>query len=237
MALDKLIFSTSHQDDRKQSAESGLLNCFGWGASVIKTLKCLPVKVFLTPHHRCVWLWAFDVSLALTVSRVNLVTNWNILQKIYTYYHCWWWRCIYGAISQKRLCEDLLQAFELSPKKRELNLFLGHTPPNYPLTLQYIWDILEWKIKKLSGDIRQPFEDTRPKPAYGRQGLDWIAGLGYSLWCSQPTGGSNWLPMVQKRHITNTGLQLTFYIFRFGIWISSTQQKRLREIAICLFWT
>ena len=75
MALDKLIFSTSHQDDRKQSAESGLLNCFGWGASVIKTLKCLPVKVFLTPHHRCVWLWAFDVSLALTVSRVNLVTN------------------------------------------------------------------------------------------------------------------------------------------------------------------
>ena len=40
------------------------------------------------------------------------------------------------------------KAFELSPKKRELNLFLGHTPPNYPLTLQYIWDILEWKIKK-----------------------------------------------------------------------------------------
>ena len=32
---------------------------------------------------------------------------------------------------------------------------------------------------------------TRPKPAYGRQGLDWIAGPGYSLWCSQPTGGSN----------------------------------------------
>ena len=29
MALDKLIFSTSHQDDREQSAESGLLNCFG----------------------------------------------------------------------------------------------------------------------------------------------------------------------------------------------------------------
>ena len=75
MTLDKLIFSTSHRDDREQSAESGLLNCFGWGASVIKTLKCLPVKVFLTPHHRCVWLWAFDVCLTLAVIRVNLVTK------------------------------------------------------------------------------------------------------------------------------------------------------------------
>ena len=53
------------------------------------------------------------------------------------------------------------KAFELSPKKRELNLFLGHTPPNYPLTLQYVWDILEWKIKKQSGDIRQLVEDMR----------------------------------------------------------------------------
>ena len=26
-----------------------------------------------------------------------------------------------------------------------------------------------------------------PKPAYGRQGLDWIVGPGYSLWCSEPT--------------------------------------------------
>ena len=31
------------------------------------------------------------------------------------------------------------------------------------------------------------FASTRPKPAYGRQGLDWIVGPRYSLWCSEPT--------------------------------------------------
>ena len=31
------------------------------------------------------------------------------------------------------------------------------------------------------------FHLTMPKPAYGRQGLEWIVGPGYSLWCSEPT--------------------------------------------------
>jgi hypothetical protein len=35
------------------------------------------------------------------------------------------------------------------------------------------------------------FFNTRPKPAYGRQGLDWIVGPGYSfVVLSQPDFGS-----------------------------------------------
>ena len=34
------------------------------------------------------------------------------------------------------------------------------------------------KIKELEG---KTFCKTRPKPAYGRQGLDWIDGPGYSF--------------------------------------------------------
>ena len=80
------------------------------------------------------------------------------------------------------------------------------------------------------------FITTRPKPAYGRQGVDWIVGPGYSLWCSEPT--NLWKPTKnhenpwnhlekpkmsrhrrgvptdllwsKKRYVTETGSQLTF---------------------------
>ena len=47
---------------------------------------------------------------------------------------------------------------------------------------------------------------TRPKPAYGRQGLDWIFGPGYSFVVfstnrgdvTSLTGGSNWPPLTKK---------------------------------------
>ena len=41
--------------------------------------------------------------------------------------------------------------------------------------------------------LHNSYKDTRPKPAYGRQGLDWIIGPGYSF-------------VV----VTNRGLHLTF---------------------------
>ena len=44
------------------------------------------------------------------------------------------------------------------------------------------------------------FCSTRPKPAYGRQGLDWIVGPGYSLWCSEPTK-LWWSPQLWLRAI------------------------------------
>ena len=64
---------------------------------------------------------------------------------------------------------------------------------------------------------------TRPKPAYGRQGLDWTVGPGYSFVVFSTnktmetnqksknvtllTWGPNWPPLFQKRYITNRGPQ------------------------------
>ena len=64
---------------------------------------------------------------------------------------------------------------------------------------------------------------TRPKPAYGRQGLDWMVGQGYSFVVFSTnktmetnqksknvtllTWGPNWPPLFQKRYITNRGPQ------------------------------
>ena len=44
-------------------------------------------------------------------------------------------------------------------------------------------------------NTHQTFKDTRPKPAYGRQGLDW---------------NYNGPPLIQKRHVTHGGPQPTF---------------------------
>ena len=66
--------------------------------------------------------------------------------------------------------------------------------------------------------LHSTFKHTRPKPAFGRQGLDWDrwARIQFSqvhfgakldltdlLWCknvTSPTGGSNRPPLVQKRY-------------------------------------
>ena len=39
----------------------------------------------------------------------------------------------------------------------------------------------EEEEEKIIDFFPQRFEKTRPKPAYGRQGLDWIVGPGYSF--------------------------------------------------------
>ena len=44
-------------------------------------------------------------------------------------------------------------------------------------------------------NTHQTFKDTRPKPAYGRQGLDW---------------NYNGPPLIQKHHVTHGGPQPTF---------------------------
>ena len=66
---------------------------------------------------------------------------------------------------------------------------------------------------------------TRPKSPYGRQGLagswgkDTVRRVHFGdptdlLWCknvTSPTEGFKWPPLVQKRYVTNTGPQLTFF--------------------------
>ena len=51
------------------------------------------------------------------------------------------------------------------------------------------------------------FTCTRPKPAYGRQGLDWIIGPGYSFVVFSTTD----LLWSKKRHVTHGGVQLTSF--------------------------
>ena len=53
----------------------------------------------------------------------------------------------------------------------------------------------------------EPFLQTRPKPAYGRQGLDWIIGPGYSFVVFSTTD----LLWSKKRHVTHGGVQLTSF--------------------------
>ena len=45
---------------------------------------------------------------------------------------------------------------------------------------------------------------TRPKPAYGRQGLDWIVGPGYSFAVFSTVGQSE-VVVVQEVEITPVG--------------------------------
>ena len=56
---------------------------------------------------------------------------------------------------------------------------------------------------------------TRPKPAYGRQGLDWIVGPGYSFVVFSLSIDffcicSLWIARKQTFFVTNRGLHLTF---------------------------
>ena len=51
---------------------------------------------------------------------------------------------------------------------------------------------------------------TRPKPAYGRQGLDWFVGPGYNFVVFS-TGRSNWPLWSKKLHVTDRGVQLTSF--------------------------
>ena len=61
-----------------------------------------------------------------------------------------------------------------------LNIFVSPSPP----AVHHIDDRM---IDYICMNILQ----TRPKPAYGRQGLDWIVGPGYSfVVLSQPDFGS-----------------------------------------------
>ena len=59
------------------------------------------------------------------------------------------------------------------------------------------------------------FWTTRPKPAYGRQGLDWIVGPGYSFVVFSLSIDffcicSLWIARKQTFFVTNRGLHLTF---------------------------
>ena len=50
----------------------------------------------------------------------------------------------------------------------------------------------------------QAFVLTRQKPAYGRQGLDWIVRPGYSS-NHDTTMETNWPPLIQKRDVSHMG--------------------------------
>ena len=47
------------------------------------------------------------------------------------------------------------------------------------------------KFLCLFGFVGERFAKTRPKPAYGRQGLDWIVGPGYSFVVFSTVGQSD----------------------------------------------
>ena len=53
------------------------------------------------------------------------------------------------------------------------------------------------------------FKKTRPKPAYGWQGLDWIIEPGYSFVVFSTNRGVQLTSLVQKRDVTHGGVQLT----------------------------
>ena len=53
---------------------------------------------------------------------------------------------------------------------------------------------------------------TRPKPAYGRQGLDWIVRPGYSFVVFSYNRGVQLTSMIKKRDITHGGPQPTSMI-------------------------
>ena len=57
------------------------------------------------------------------------------------------------------------------------------------------------------------FDNTRPKPAYGRQGLDWIVGPGYSLIKKRDVthGGPQLTSLIKNRDVTHGGPQLTSF--------------------------
>ena len=72
---------------------------------------------------------------------------------------------------------------------------------------------LKWEGHRLF----ELFKRTRPKPAYGRQGIDWIVGPGYSFGvfsmsqCLTLRLRRSAQLMIQKRYLTNRGIQLTSF--------------------------
>ena len=57
------------------------------------------------------------------------------------------------------------------------NLTNSHLTGNYSKSVSLTWLCSPERLKK----INEKFYQTRPKPAYGRQGLDWIFGPEYSF--------------------------------------------------------
>ena len=53
--------------------------------------------------------------------------------------------------------------------------------------------------------------NTRPKPAYGRQGLDWFVGPGYSFVVFSTNREIQLTSLIQKSNVTNRGVQLTSF--------------------------
>ena len=72
-----------------------------------------------------------------------------------------------------------------------------HWPVNdtFQMTASKLSLTSQWQFQmtpsKLSLTVQWQFSATRPKPAYGRQGLDWIVGPGYSLGRVH-SGGKPW---------------------------------------------
>ena len=67
-----------------------------------------------------------------------------------------------------------------------------------------------WPATSVEKKTRQRFAFTRPKPTYGRQGLDWIVGPGYSFCCSQCPASHlrrSARLLIQKCYVINRGAQ------------------------------
>ena len=60
--------------------------------------------------------------------------------------------------------------------------------------------------------LKQTFVKTRPKPAYGRQGLDWDRWARIQFTIYVTNAGSQLTSMIKKRYVTNAGSQLTSMI-------------------------
>ena len=107
----------------------------------------------------------------------------------------YWWKCVMSPMWGPK--------WPLLMEKRYVN----HRGPLRSLDLyQLIYINLNICGEEFSGfpslfcvlfkiNTHQTFKDTRPKPAYGRQGLDW---------------NYNGPPLIQKHHVTHGGPQPTF---------------------------
>ena len=69
-----------------------------------------------------------------------------------------------------------------------------------------------WSFWAISGSFWGHFKIIRPKPAYGRQGLEWIVGPGYSFVVFSTVGQSDhFLCQIDRQSdVTHGGIQRTF---------------------------